>query len=73
MPSWTSWPDPGSCQKVKYKDVPVGARVLSLAPIGIRGEGRRGRLGVKPEGNCPRGEFSACYAHVRGAWVEIER
>jgi len=32
--------------------------------------GREGR--IKPEGDCPRGEFLPTHAYVKGSWQEIK-
>lgn len=47
--------------RVKLEDLPHGARVMGLAPIGVRwwATWDKHRQRMKPDGNCPAGEFAA--------------
>ena len=64
MNTHTKWPRIDEVvPAIRLQDIPAGTRILGLAPIGIRWEGKMGRNGkIKPAGNCPRGEFAAMYA-----------
>lgn len=65
-------PEPGAGPFITLTELPKGTHVLGLAPIGIRWRAKvTGPNRLKPEGNCPRGEFSPTHACVQGKWYEI--
>jgi len=66
------WPSPGTVPKIKLADVPNGAHILGMAPIGVRWEGTMRNGVVCPDKGCPKGEFSPCYALLPDGWKEIE-
>ena len=66
-----TWPEPGTLSKVAAADIPTGSRVWGMAPIGIRWTARKTKTGIQPDGDCPRSEFSPCYADVRGTLMEV--
>jgi hypothetical protein len=56
------------------RDVPVGSKILGLAPIGIRWEGTMTKNGVRPKDwsrKVARCEFVPCYAYINGEWWEV--
>lgn len=68
-----SWEEPGTGPFVELKDVPIGTRLMGLAPMGIRWAAKIGpKRKIRPEGNCPSCEFSVTHAWVKGAWMEVK-
>ena len=66
-------PEPGAGPFITLAELPKGACVLGLAPIGVRWRAKVVKPGVlKPEGNCPRSEFSPTNVCVGGKWFEIK-
>jgi hypothetical protein len=66
-------PEPGTGPFIRLTEVKAGTALLGLAPIGIRWRATMGRDGkIKPEGDCPRGEFLPTHAYVQGVWQEIK-
>lgn len=68
------WPIPGEPLAMPLRDVPVGSKIVGLAPIGIRWEAVMTKKGVKPL-DWPKKistcEFVPCYAYVMGEWREV--
>lgn len=48
-------------ERIKLEDLPDGARILGLAPIGVRWHATWNKSSQtwKPDGNCPAHEFAA--------------
>lgn len=66
-------PEPGIAPFVTVAELTKGTQVMGLAPIGVRWRGIVDKPGqIKPEGNCPRREFSPTCARVAGTWVNIK-
>lgn len=58
---------------LKFSALPNGTRLLGMAPIGVQWEAEKTARGkLKPDGNCPPGEFCITHALVNGEWVECE-
>lgn len=71
----TTWPDPElRIPTMPRHEVPIGSKILGLAPMGVRWEGTMTKQGIKPDSwprRVSRSEFSPCYAEVRGFWYDI--
>lgn len=65
------WPEPGVHPKIAVPDIPVGASVLGMAPIGVRWMATMTRKGPKPDRGCPRHEFVPCFTQVDNEIREI--
>jgi len=67
----TRWPEPGALPKISISEIPAGSTVWGMAPLGIRWTARMTKSGIRPDGNCPSGEFVPCYAEVVGELKEV--
>lgn len=66
-----SLPAPGEGPQVRWADVPPNCGLLGLAPIGVRWGARRINGRIRPEGDCPPGEFAVTHAYIDGQWKEV--
>lgn len=69
--SFLRWPEPGVLPKVRLSDLPVGAEILGLAPVGRRWTAVMTKSGIKPAPGCPAAEFLPCFASYGGNVVEV--
>jgi hypothetical protein len=66
------WPIPGESPSIRLTDIPVGTRLLGMAPIGVRWYGVMTRNGPTPDKGCPPSEFAVCGAMVGGVMYEVK-
>lgn len=62
---------PGEGPFVAISEIPDGATLMGMAPIGIRWSGLKKRGVIVPDGDCPAAEFAITHAMVNGAWHEV--
>ena len=70
------WPnsaeaDAADLRPVMMREIPRGATIAGLAPIGRRWTGVKTLRGIRPDKGCPMREFSPCYAYFDWVWHKI--
>jgi hypothetical protein len=66
-----NWPEPGTLPTIARAEIPIGARILGMAPMGVRWEAVMTKKGIRPDGNCPPGEFVPCFTETTAGIREI--
>lgn len=64
-------PSPGEGPFVARSEIPNKAPLRGMAPIGVPWHAKMVRGQVKPDGDCPPGEFALTHALVQGRWHEV--
>lgn len=61
----------GEGPTIQWSNVPDGAALYGMAPIGVPWHAVKKCGRVKPDGNCPRSEYALTHACVKGQWYEV--
>ena len=62
---------PGEGPTVAFADIPRNTALRGMAPIGVPWHAVMKNGQVRPDGNCPVGEFALTHAVVNGEWHEV--
>lgn len=62
---------PGEGPFVYRSDIQNGTALRGMAPIGVPWHATMKNGRVKPDGDCPVGEFALTHAWVDGKWHEV--